>query len=310
MRRVVLSLLLCACSPYDLPPASRHELPQRLSELRGYTDLRSGAVGLRPYRPSFALWSDGASKRRWIRLPEGEAIDTSDLDAWRFPVGTELWKEFSVDGKRIETRVLRKVSREDSGWAAMTYAWNAAQDEAFAAPDGVHDALGTRYDIPSARTCMACHGGRPERVLGFGAVQLAHEPAEEGELTLDRLVAEHRLSEPPRAPVRVPADAAAVGYLHANCAHCHNGARPPDATHFRPPRTVDFGLRVEDLGSVASTRAYATATRYAMGASTNLIVQRMTRQGAFRRRMPPLATERIDQEGVALVAAWLAGLGQ
>src|SRR4051812_34870931 len=86
-----LLLMLCGCSPYGLPPASRHELPRRLSELGLYADLRAGSVveDVRPYRPSFALWSDGASKRRWIRLPAGARIDTSDMDAWRFPVGTE-----------------------------------------------------------------------------------------------------------------------------------------------------------------------------------------------------------------------------
>ena len=193
----------------------------------------------------------------------------------------------------------------------MSYAWTIAQTEAFAAPDGVSDALGTRYDVPSSRTCMACHGGRPERVLGFGAVQLAHEAKQVDDVTLDRLVEEGRLSVEPKKPIRVPGtaeEAAAIGYLHANCGHCHNGGRPPDATYFRPPPTVDFGLRVQDLTSVTSTRAYATAARFSMGlnpAGSHLVLQRMTREGAYRRRMPPIATEIVDDEGVALVRAWL-----
>lgn len=310
---VLLGLSSWGCSPYGLPPASRHPLPERITELGLYADARAGTVadGVRAYRPSFALWSDGASKRRWIRLPAGSTIDTSDIDSWRFPVGTELFKEFSVGGRRIETRVLRKVSPDVDGWAAMSFAWNDTQTEAVAAPDGVKDALGTKLDIPSARTCMACHGGRPERVLGFGAIQLAHEARDAGELTLDRLVEERRLSVAPSGPIRVPgepSDVAAIGYLHANCGHCHNGGRPPDAAYFRPPPFVDFGLRVADLGAVSSTRAHATAARFAMGlnpTSNHMILQRMTRAGSFRRRMPPLATEIVDDEGVALVAAWL-----
>jgi hypothetical protein len=276
--------------------------------------MRTGAVveSVRAYRPSFALWSDGASKRRWIRLPPGDTIDTTDVDSWRFPVGTELWKEFSIDGKRIETRVLRKMNAAEDGWAAMTYAWNASQDDAVAAPDGVRDALGTKLDIPSARTCMACHGGRRERILGFGAIQLAHEAASETELTLDRLGAEHRISTPPKMPVRVAAgDLAAIGYLHANCGHCHNGERPPDAKWFRPPANVDFGLRVSDLAAPEATRAHATATRFAMGrnpAGNHLILQRMTHDGGFMRRMPPLATEVPDDRGIMLVTSWLRSL--
>jgi len=34
-------------------------------------------------------------KRRWLRLPTGTAIDKSDPDHWQFPVGTQLWKQFS-----------------------------------------------------------------------------------------------------------------------------------------------------------------------------------------------------------------------
>jgi len=288
-------------------------LPRRLSELGIYADLRTGAVvdGVRAYRPTFALWSDGASKRRWIRLPPGEVIDTRDMDAWRFPVGTELWKEFSIGGKRIETRLLRKVHRDDDGWAATSYAWNETQDEAIAAPGGVRNALGTRLDIPSERSCMACHGGRPERILGFAAIQLAHDLEDASELNLDRLVAEQRLSSPPAAPIRVPgepADAAAVGYLHANCGHCHNGGRPADARYFRPPSAIDLGLRTRDLASLEATRAYATAARFSMGKNptgNHLLVQRMTRGSGLLRRMPPIATEIVDVDGVTLVSDWL-----
>lgn len=310
---VGLAAMLWTCTPYKLPPGSGGALPQRVSELGLYADLRAGTVvdDVRAYRPTFALWSDGAQKRRWIRLPAGHTIDTADMNAWRFPVGTELWKEFSLGGKRVETRVLRKIGIEDSSWAAMSYAWNQEQNDAIAAPDGVVEALGTKYDIPSAGTCMACHGGRPGRILGFSAIQLAHDAEHVGELTLERLAAEKRLSAAPAHAIQMPGpreDAAAIGYLHANCGHCHNGSRPPDATYFKPPATIDFGLRVEDLGSVTATTAYTTAARFTMGenpAENHLIVQRMTHEGGYMRRMPPLATKSADPEGVDLVTRWL-----
>src|SRR5688572_27347644 len=53
------------------------------------------------FSPQYPLWTDGATKRRWIRLPRGKFIDASRPDAWKFPVGTRLWKEFSF-GRRVE----------------------------------------------------------------------------------------------------------------------------------------------------------------------------------------------------------------
>ena len=40
--------------------------------------------------PAYELWSDGALKRRWIRLPPDGRIDTSDMDSWVFPIGTQF----------------------------------------------------------------------------------------------------------------------------------------------------------------------------------------------------------------------------
>src|SRR5689334_5765253 len=40
------------------------------------------------YAPHFVLWADTATKRRWMYLPPGTTIDTSDMNHWKFPVGT------------------------------------------------------------------------------------------------------------------------------------------------------------------------------------------------------------------------------
>src|ERR1700748_452948 len=38
----------------------------------------------RPYTPAKILWSDGASKLRWVRLPAGTTIDSSNQAEWKF----------------------------------------------------------------------------------------------------------------------------------------------------------------------------------------------------------------------------------
>src|SRR5687768_14016035 len=79
------------------------------------------------FTPRHAHWTDGMAKRRWLYIPPGTAIDTSDPDRWEFPRGTRAWKEFSADG-RVETRLVERLS--DGSWRFATYAWNAAGTEA------------------------------------------------------------------------------------------------------------------------------------------------------------------------------------
>src|SRR5690349_15412965 len=83
----------------------------------GYGELRA-----EEFAPQYPLWSDGQAKRRWLHIPEGAAIDETDADRWEFPVGTRAWKEFSRDGRKVETRFIER--RADGSWRYATYLWN------------------------------------------------------------------------------------------------------------------------------------------------------------------------------------------
>src|SRR5690349_12770363 len=63
--------------------------PFMLSSVGLYRDIASKELrpDLHPYEPRYALWSDGADKKRWLYLPPSAAIDTADPDHWQFPVG-------------------------------------------------------------------------------------------------------------------------------------------------------------------------------------------------------------------------------
>ena len=76
--------------------------------LRGLRDQGDRRRARSPYTPSTPLWSDGAQKQRWIELPPNTQIDISNPNEWTFPVGTKLFKEFRVNGKRVETRMFQK----------------------------------------------------------------------------------------------------------------------------------------------------------------------------------------------------------
>ncbi|MFO1295137.1 MAG: hypothetical protein U1F25_00700 [Rubrivivax sp.] len=115
-------------------------------------------------------------KRRWLRLPAGAAIDARDADAWRFPPGTQLWKEFAVAGAPVETRYIER--RHDGRWLFATYAWRSDGSDADLVPAQGDSAWpwprrsGGRYALPSVADCHACHDSAAVPVLGFSAVQL------------------------------------------------------------------------------------------------------------------------------------------
>src|SRR5918993_2748471 len=194
------------------PPAARlavtapsAPLPQRLSETGLYVadSLRVRGDNI-AFAPQYPLWSDGTSKRRWIYLPPGEAIDASRVDAWEFPVGTRLWKEFAYD-RRVETRYIERLA--DGSWRFAAYVWNKeGTDAVLAAEDGavvpVSAAPGGRYVVPSRSDCLACHEGPSVPVLGFSALQLSTdrdplaphaEPARTDHANFSNLVASGRL---------------------------------------------------------------------------------------------------------------------
>src|SRR5262249_25255665 len=113
-----------------------------------YADRATKSLSARvmPYTPGVVLWSDGAEKHRFLFLPPGSKIDTSNLDGWKFPVGTKAWKEFRLGGALVETRIFWK--RSETQWESGTYIWNADGTAILntSAPKGV--VLPNGYEIP------------------------------------------------------------------------------------------------------------------------------------------------------------------
>ena len=251
MQAIAASLFLAAAvSASHIPSAP----PPLLSETGLYAGRGTNVIDPRnrPFSPQYPLWSDGAEKSRWVRLPEGAAIDARTIDRWDFPAGTRFWKEFRFGGRKVETRFLRRNG--DGSWTFASYAWNEAQTDAILAPaDGLPNvaeiAPGTFHSIPAVTDCRACHdsdgsssvvsGFSRTNILGFSALQLSTdrdpgaphaEPLADDMVTLSTLQDEG-LFEPARpelvaAPPRIQAPDArtrsVLGYLSTNCGSCHN----------------------------------------------------------------------------------------
>lgn len=281
---------------------------------------------LEPYTPRFLLWSDAATKERWIYLPEGSTIDTSDPDHWVYPRGTRLYKQFSVDGMRVETRILEKTGDGVgvSAWAPRTFLWNmegtAVTEVTNAAPAVRENVLGTNHDIPDGATCLRCHIGQNghDMVNGFSAFQLNHDDTG---VTLQALLDRGRLTMAiDRADATVPGsatDVAALGYLHANCGNCHRPGGDPSAAL----RMFFMRLEVGASATVEDTTTYRTGVnmlssitvadalcRFMPGNSTNSVA--LIRAGSRMPglQMPPVGTEMVHEEGLAVLRTWVDSL--
>jgi hypothetical protein len=283
------------------------------------------------YTPGVALWSDGAEKHRYLYLPPATTIDTSNLDAWKFPVGTKAWKEFRVDGVLVETRLFWK--RTETAWDSGTYVWDAAGTTATLNTDPKGIILPSGYEIPKQKDCDKCHHGGSDRLLGIEAVALALPRAEGATLTV--LAQRGALSKPPSTTtIALPEDAsgkagAALGYLHANCGMpCHSsrglgdetklvlrlraGELWPDGSPGSGPAaasmTDTFKSTVnQDPTTAAVAQAFAGAHRITPGAHDKSLVWLVSHlRGNYQ--MPPLVSHRIDDVGTQQLADWIDAL--
>jgi hypothetical protein len=331
MAPLPLIAVLCAAAPLAHAAAP---FPEHLRDTGLYargSGMEQVAPDVLSFSPQYPLWSDGAEKRRWIRLPPGTRIDARDPDRWVFPVGTRLWKEF-VLGRRLETRMLERT-RE--GWRFATYVWSEDGSEAVLAPAeglaaGVRVPGGGRWAIPGTADCRACHEAQPNPVLGFTALQLSsdrdpgapHARTGPGEVHLEDLLERGLLrgrspalaGRPPRIASASADERAALGYLHANCGICHNRQGPLAGVGLDLLQSVREGP-----ASVERTRASALAVRALRpvgGAEMRLDPGKPEHSVLFRRmgardpldQMPPLGTEKPDREALALVERWIHSL--
>ena len=281
------------------------------------------APGIEAYTPAVPLWSDGATKQRWIYLPPGMKIDNTDANEWVFPIGTKVWKEFSRDGRRVETRLWQKVSA--TYWVDTTYQWSDDETSATQTDGGdIPWGDGGTYHIPTPDECQQCHRGRSDRILGFeqGLLGLAGAQG----LTLGQLAADGRLTVPPPSGPLVIGDdgtglaAPALAWLHVNCGTtCHNQNSSAtawstglfmrlDATQLDGRSVAGFDTLTTTNGVAAVSPAWRGKTRIvAHDPAHSLLYQLISHRGTGN-QMPPIASSVVDEADIPLVEAWIEDL--
>src|SRR5215831_268255 len=119
-----------------MPPKAEGQFPRLLSETGAFKDtvaLRPSEA-LIPFDINVPFWSDGATKYRWIAVPnhpsiEGQKIKFTPTGEWTFPKGTVFVKHFELpvdetkpeQKRRLETRLL--VCDATGSVYGVTYKW-------------------------------------------------------------------------------------------------------------------------------------------------------------------------------------------
>jgi uncharacterized repeat protein (TIGR03806 family) len=189
-------------------PDDSASFPRKLSETGLFASTRDHQVapGLIPYSVNSQLWSDHATKERFLALPGNGQIGFDTVTypqpspgatpGWAFPDGTVLVKTFSMElergnpasSKRLETRLLHfqqlpgTQEYGDQYWRGYTYVWNDEQTDAeLLRAEGLdktlHIKVGDKmveqnYRFPSRTECVLCHTNAAKFALGANTVQL------------------------------------------------------------------------------------------------------------------------------------------
>ena len=292
------------------------------------------AAGVIAYDLINPLFSDHAAKHRFVYVPDGTTAAWSDTEAFEFPVGTALLKTFAfapdmrmpdAGAYKVETRLL--IHKAD-GWEAIPYVWNAegtdavyaptgkVMDISFIDPSGIEQSIA--YAVPNKNQCKTCHqSGDDVLPIGPKARHLNHQ-GPYGDNQLADWSARGILNEVPAQTPRVasvtdmaaPLEDRARAYLDINCAHCHK----PDGsasnsglwlhTWVNEPVKIGIGKHPTAAGRGSGGRELVIEP----GEPDESILSFRMASTEAGIAMPELGRVLADDDGLALVNAWIAGL--
>jgi uncharacterized repeat protein (TIGR03806 family) len=325
--------------PYlRMPRDANGPLPALLSQTGAFKDTRSltPSDGLIPYEIRVPFWSDGASKIRWVAVPK-EKIGFAPEGEWTFPSGVVFVKTFELPvdeanpalKRRLETRLLVRDSA--GGVYGVVYKWRADNSDADLLSSSLSEEIPirsasgeTRYQTwyyPSRKDCLQCHNPHAAGVLGVKTRQMNRDVTYPTGVTDNQLrtwnhlglftseLDETRLSSYPQLAQMDDSTRSledrARSYLDANCSQCHRPgvtAASFDARYDTPldkQGLVDGPVLIDER--IDRSRVIAPNDIW-----RSIAFMRVNSAGDIR--MPPLARETIDTQGVALLQQWIGSL--
>ena len=325
--------------PYlQMPALADGKIPLLLSETGAFSDTAKliPNAGLIPYALIVSFWSDGADKTRWVAVPHGK-IAFAPAGESSFPAGTVFVKTFELPidesdprlKRRLETRLLVRDSA--GGVYGAVYKWrkdgsdadllSASQTEDIPIKSASGAVRQQTWYYPSRKDCLTCHTTRAGGVLGVKARQMNRAFTYPSAVTDNELRAwnhiglftpelkDEDLRKLPTLAARNDASRTlqdrARSYLDANCSQCHRPGGTVadfDARYDTPlehqglidvPVLIDQGI---DRPRVISPHDIWRSIAY-MRVNTSSDI-----------KMPPVARETIDQQGVELLKEWILSM--
>lgn len=319
-----------------------NNISNTISESGLFTDIAAQTVapGLIPFTVNSVLWSDGASKRRFLALPDTTKIVFSKDGVWQFPPNAVIVKSFYLELERgnpasrkiVETRFLVR-QQNFADWDGYSYMWNDEQTDATLLPSSatkkftIIDAQAPggsfeqSYYFPSRDDCLRCHTEAAGRLLGVRTAQLnkQHQYANISDNQLRSFnhirlfttdIGEDYTDFPQlinHMDEQADLTARARSYLDENCADCHRpggtGVTNMDLRFITPlleTNAFDRSPLLGDLG-VPGSRIIKPGQP-----DSSILYLRTQKLDFFR--MPPLATSIIDKRGTDLLRRWIVSL--
>lgn len=305
--------------------------PEQLSETGciDNNDPLSMSSGLIPYDINAPFWSDGAIKTRWMALQDNSQITIENNGDWAFPANSVLVKNFELNGRRIETRLL--VKHANGNWGGYSYEWNDQQTDATLVLSGkTVTKEGQSYIFPSSNDCFLCHTDVAGVSLGTEIRQLNRSftyPStgiNANQLTTLEAIGmfDAALSDIADNLEQLvsPADTNASfhdrarSYLHTNCSQCHRQNATINVNLDFDILTADTDMNICDQAPTHQIGGATAIMDAGNSANSSMILRMNCREGLDGcqndDQMPPLGSTLVDTSGVDIVASWIDSLQQ
>jgi uncharacterized repeat protein (TIGR03806 family) len=330
----LLVLGMVGCSN-EVRAHRKQPFPEKLSAWKLFTGNLAGLSpnqGVVPYDLNSPLFSDYASKFRFVWMPPGQSAVYRPDDTFDLPVGSILSKTFAyptADGRSrrlIETRLLVHA---EAGWTPLPYVWNAEQTEAYldVAPTGTRVQYGERtidYVIPNTNQCKECHDqAKITLPIGPKARNLNkdfdYETGRENQLAhWARIGYLKGAPAPDQVPKLAKWDdpnsgtlhARALAYLEANCAHCHNpnGAANTSGLYLNAAQEDQLRLGVCKVPVSAGLGSGNLRFDLVGGNPEESILYYRMNSTVPKIMMPELGRTVIHREALELIGQWIRAM--
>ena len=340
---LMISILFISCSDDDdyqeISSPVNVDLTQvpypKLSDYQFFSGALKNQIpspGVLPFKPTSELFTDYASKKRFVWMPDGTtATYSGDENVLELPVGSALLKTFYYDQvqpgntpKIIETRLL---IRKQDGWITANYIWNDDQTDAFLDTEGATVPLTftrngvTRsidYQVPGQSQCAMCHtnnsvlkpiGIKPQNLnslynYGNGSVNQLLKWKQQGYL---ESVPQVQLSTVDYSDASQDINLRVRSYLDINCAHCHSDG---GATEFLLLRfAYHLTNDIQNMGVCESALMQPPGIPHGWvvkpGDISQSVLHYTMSTTASNYKMPRIGRTIVHDEAVEMIEAWI-----